>query len=150
MSALFVRDLSVTLGGTAATEDDEIVGVGDDMGSECFTAAADAPVLQEPVHVDVGEQRARDTALRRATRVALAPTHAPRSIRVPLFDRCLQPHLEEAQHFSVDHAPGHRLQKVRVRNRVEVFGEIGVDDLPDKVKGYLDNRVIVTADAPSK
>ena len=30
------------------------------------------------------------------------------------------------------------------------YDEIGVDDLPDKVKGYLDNRVIVTADAPSE
>ncbi|HEY1098488.1 MAG TPA: sigma-54 dependent transcriptional regulator [Myxococcota bacterium] len=30
------------------------------------------------------------------------------------------------------------------------YDEIGVDDLPDKIKGYVANRVIVTADAPSE
>ena len=30
------------------------------------------------------------------------------------------------------------------------YEEIGVDDLPDKVKGFVANRVIVTADAPSE
>lgn len=30
------------------------------------------------------------------------------------------------------------------------YEEIGVDDLPDKVKGYSDTRVIVTAEAPSE
>ena len=30
------------------------------------------------------------------------------------------------------------------------YDEIGVDDLPDKLKGYVANRVLVTADAPSE
>ena len=43
---------------TTAAEDDEVVGIGDDAGSECIATPAQTPVLQEPVHVDVGEQRA--------------------------------------------------------------------------------------------
>jgi len=44
---------------TTAAEDDEVVGIGDDAGLECLATSAQTPVLQEPVHVDVGEQRAR-------------------------------------------------------------------------------------------
>ena len=72
------------LGRTTAAEDDEVVGIGDDVGMERFAASGQTPVLQEPVHVDVGQQRARDAALRRAARVALAATHAPGSIRHPV------------------------------------------------------------------
>ena len=54
------------LGGTAATEDDEVVGIGDDMSTERIRRAALRQVLQEPVHVDVGEQWAATAALRRA------------------------------------------------------------------------------------
>ena len=38
-----------------AAEDDEVVGIGDDMGTERLVAPAQTPMLQEPVHIDVGE-----------------------------------------------------------------------------------------------
>jgi len=43
-----------------AAEDDKVVGVGDNMSTEGFATSASTPVLQEPVHVDVGKQWARD------------------------------------------------------------------------------------------
>ena len=99
------------------------------MGAERFAGAALTPVLQEPVHVDVGEQRARDAALRRAARVALAADHAPGSVGVTLLDRCLEPHLDEAQDVAIHDTPGHRLEEVRVRNRIEVARQVGVYDI---------------------
>src|SRR5262245_59878055 len=48
-----------SLGRTTAAEDDEVVGIGNDVGTECLPTTASTPVLQEPVHVDVGEQWAR-------------------------------------------------------------------------------------------
>src|SRR5262249_21305655 len=65
------------LGRISATEDDEVIGIRDDVRSERLPAPGQPPILQEPVHVDVGEQWARDAALRRAARVALATTDAP-------------------------------------------------------------------------
>ena len=97
------------LGRTTAAEDDEVVGIGDDMGTERFAASALTPMLQEPVHVDVGEQRARDAALRRAAPVALAANDPPLSVAIPLLDRRLEPHLDEAQDVAIHDAPGHRL-----------------------------------------
>src|SRR5712672_4571078 len=81
---------------TTAAEDDEVVGIGDDMGTECLAASGQTPVLQEPVHVDVGEQRAGDSTLRCATRIALAATHAPYPVAIPFLDRRPEPHLYEA------------------------------------------------------
>jgi hypothetical protein len=48
------------LGRTTAAEDDEVVGVRDDMSLEHFATSASTPVLQESIYVDVGEQRTRD------------------------------------------------------------------------------------------
>src|SRR5271166_1671342 len=56
----------------AAAEDDEVVGVRDDVSPERFAASGETPMLQEAVHVDVGEQGARDPALRRAALAGLA------------------------------------------------------------------------------
>jgi molybdate transport system substrate-binding protein len=71
----------------------------DDLSPECFAASSEPPVLQESVHVDVGEQRADNTALRGAALVALATTHAPFSIvAFPFLDRRLQPQLDQPQH----------------------------------------------------
>jgi hypothetical protein len=63
-------------------------------------------MLQEPVHVDVGQQWTCDAALRRPARVSLAATHAPGSVRVPFLDRRPQPHLDEAQDVSIHDTPG--------------------------------------------
>src|SRR5262249_57116298 len=75
------------LGRTTATEDDEVVGISNDMSLERVITSAQTPVLQETVHVDIGKQWARDAALRRATLVPLAATHAPSSIGIPFLDR---------------------------------------------------------------
>jgi hypothetical protein len=53
--------------------------------TERFPAPGQPPVLQEPIHVDVGEQWARDAALGRAARVALATTDAPGPVAIILF-----------------------------------------------------------------
>src|ERR1700752_3924596 len=86
-------------------------------------------MLQESVHVNVGKQRTCNRALGRAASASLATTHAPCSIFIPLFDWCLQPQLDEPQHIPVDDASGHRFEEVRVRNRVEVFRQIGVNNV---------------------
>src|SRR5512147_458218 len=54
-----------SLGRAASAQDREVVGVGDHMGTIGLAAAGVPPVLQEAVHVQVGEQRADDPALRR-------------------------------------------------------------------------------------
>src|SRR5512145_850193 len=104
------------LGRTTAAEDDEVVGIGDDMGTERLAASAATPVLEEPVHIDVGEQRARDTALRRAASVTLAATDPPLPVAIPLLDRRLEPHLDEGQNVPIDDAPGYTLHEIPVRN----------------------------------
>jgi hypothetical protein len=93
------------------------------VGTERFAAFGQPPILQEPVHVDVGEQRARDAALRRATRVALAATHAPCSVSIPFFDWRPQPQFDQPQHGTIRDATSHRFEKLVVRDRVE--GNIG-------------------------
>jgi hypothetical protein len=61
------------------------------MCVERLARSTQTPTLQEPVHVNDGEQRTDNSALlRRAAGVALAATHAPRSIAIPLFDRRFQ------------------------------------------------------------
>jgi hypothetical protein len=46
------------LGRMSAAEDDEVVGIGDDMGAERLAACGLAPMLEEAVHVQVGQHRA--------------------------------------------------------------------------------------------
>ena len=99
------------------------------MRTERCAAFGQPPILREPVHVDVGEQRARDAALRRAARVALAATHAPCSVSIPFLDRYLQPRLDQPQHGTSRDATSHRFEKLVVRNRIEVAGQVGVDHL---------------------
>src|SRR5258708_9589933 len=89
----------------SATEDDKVVGIRDDVCMERFPAPGQPPVLQEPIHVDVGEQWARDAALGRAARVALATTDAPGPVATILFlDRRLQPQLNQPGHVPVHDA----------------------------------------------
>src|SRR5262249_58849768 len=73
------------LGRISTTEDDKVVGIRDDVRSERLPAPGQPPILQEPVHVDVGEQWARDAALTRAARVAPATTAAPGPVPVTPF-----------------------------------------------------------------
>ena len=74
-----------------AAEDDEVVGIGDDVSPIGDAPFVRAPMLQEAVHVEVGEQRADHPALRRAAAAAFATRHAPRSVTFALLDRSLEP-----------------------------------------------------------
>src|SRR4051794_38010669 len=47
-----------SLGRVTAAEDDEVVGIGDDAGPKGDAPSARTPMLQEAVHVEVGQQRA--------------------------------------------------------------------------------------------
>ena len=87
--------------------------------------------------------------MRRAFPVALAPARAPFPRAIPLFDRRAQPHPRAltrsdpgAQHFRVDDPPGHALEELGVRNRVETLRQVGVHDigvaLPDQPVSRLD------------
>jgi hypothetical protein len=86
------------------------------MGTECRIAFAQPSVFQEPVHVNVGKERTDDTALRRATSVALTTMHAPGSILVPLFDRRLQLQFNQPQHLGIHNPTRHRFDEVIVRD----------------------------------
>jgi hypothetical protein len=105
-----------------AAEDDEVIGIRDDMSVERFAAARQTPIFQEPVHVDGGEQGACNSTLGRAALGSLAAAHAPGSVFIPFFDWRFQPHLDEAQHIAVYDTPGHRFEELGMRNRIEVLG----------------------------
>jgi len=79
-------------------------------------------VLQESVHVDVGEQRARDTALRRAALVPFAANDPPPPVTIPFLDRRFQPQLDQPKHCAVRDATSYRFEEVVMRNRIEVAG----------------------------
>src|SRR5688572_22346800 len=118
-----------SLGRVTAAKDNEVVGIDDDVSPIGRTPFARAPMPQETVHVEVGEQRADHAALRRAAAAAFATRHAPRSVTITLLDRCLEPQLDQLQHVPVDNAPRYRPHKVVVRDAVEVFRKIRIDDL---------------------
>src|SRR6202051_2011327 len=112
---------------STAAENNEFVSIGDDVSMERVAASGQTPMLQEPVHVDVGQQWTCDAALRLAPRVSVAAAHVPGSIRVPFLDRRPQPHLDEAQDVSIHDTPGYRLYQLGMRNRIEVLGQIGIN-----------------------
>src|SRR4051794_33110294 len=121
-----------------------VVRIGDDVRPEGFAACRQTPMLEEAVHVDDREQRARNPALRRAARAALATGHAPLPVTVPLLDRRFEPQLDQPQHMPVDDASGHRFKEVRVRDRVEVFRQVGIDHVgiaPADVPVHVLDRV---------
>ncbi len=59
------------------------------MRTERFAASGKTSMLQEPVHVDNGELRSDDTALRRAALATLAAAYAPFPVAIPFFSRCV-------------------------------------------------------------
>src|SRR6267143_285506 len=114
------------LGRTTATENHKIIGVVDNLGLEYLTPSGDPPVLQKTVHIQVGEQRTDDAALRRATTASL-PTTDPRfAVFIPLRNRNLQPHLDQTQHVPINYPPSHTLQQFGVWNGIKVLRQIGV------------------------
>src|SRR4029077_19441349 len=89
----------------SAAENDEVVSIRDDVCTERFPTSGQPAALQEPVHVDVGKHRARDPALRRAARVALATSDAPGPVAIiPFLDWRFQPQLDQPQHVPVHDA----------------------------------------------
>ena len=56
-------------------------------------------------------------ALGRAAFACLAAAHAPGSVLILFLDRCLQPHLDEAQHIAVHDTSGDRFKELGVRDR---------------------------------
>src|SRR6516225_240561 len=83
-------------------------------------------MFEEPVHVDVGKQWARDAALWRAASVALASTHAPFPVSIPFLDRRFQPQLDQPQHCAIRDPASYRLHQLAVRNQVKVLGQVSV------------------------
>ena len=105
------------LGRTSATEDDEVVSIRDDVRTKRFPARGQPPILQEPIHVDVGKQWARDAALRRAAHIALATTDASGPVAIiPIFDWRFQPQLDQPQRMPVHNPTSYTLHKIGVRN----------------------------------
>jgi hypothetical protein len=66
-------------------------------------------MFQEPVHIQIGKDGAYDPTLRSAASAALPTCYAPRSIPIPFFDRCLEPHFDEAQNLPIYDTPGNGL-----------------------------------------
>src|SRR5258708_35111450 len=60
------------LGRATATENHEIIRVGDHLGSEDLTPPGDPPVLQKTVHVQVGEHGTETAALWGSTSASLS------------------------------------------------------------------------------
>ena len=81
------------------------------------------------MHVHVGQQGRKRAALRRAPPMSTAscPGHATRS--VPFLNRHVEPETEQMQQCPIANPPRNRLQQVRLRNRVEIPGQVRVDDL---------------------
>ena len=93
-----------------AAENDEVVRVVDDVRVPGLVPARPTPVFQEAVHVEVGDQRTDDAALRYAQFVGPSSLHPLLTILPGRFDRCAEPLLEQPQHVGIDNAARHRLQ----------------------------------------
>ncbi len=81
------------------------------------------------MHIDVRQQWRRHPALRCSSRGLLSPTHPSMPPLVGLFDRRLQPHLDQMQHLPITDPPCHARDQRRVRNRIEIFRHISVHDV---------------------
>src|SRR5579875_3367229 len=136
------------LGRMAASEDHEIVRVVDNFRLKSFSPSGDSPVLQEPIHVEVGEQGAGNPALRSSTAALSTSRHSPIPFLIPLLDRSFQPPLDQTQHVPIDDSLRHRMHQWAVGNGIEVFGQIRVDHIgvafAEKFVHFLD-RVLGAA-----
>src|SRR4030095_12722057 len=112
-----------------ATEDDKVVCVGDETRTVRLVLSALSSRPEEPMSVDVRQQRTQHSALRSPTRAALATRHAPAAVLIPFLDGRFQPHLDKVQHCAVDGQPGDTLQQLLVWDGVEIFRQVRVDYL---------------------
>ena len=113
----------------SAREDDEVIGIVDDLGTQPVTLPAQPPVLQKAVHVEQGEQWREGAPLGNTAPALLAPAHTPLTIPAGFLDRRPEPEFDQAQHVPVDDPPQYRLQQVTVGDRVEGLGQISVDNI---------------------
>ena len=111
----------------SATEDDKVIGIVHHLGAEPCALPGDPPVLQKAVHVERGEQRRNNPALRGSPCAPPAARHAPLAIPVGLLDRCLEPQFDQAQDVAIDDPARSRLHQFRMGNRIEVLGQIRVN-----------------------
>ena len=110
----------------SATEDDKVIGIVHHLGAEPCALPGDPPVLQKAVHVERGEQRRNNPALRGSPCAPPAARHAPLAIPAGLLDRCLEPQFDQAQDVAIDDPAHNRLHQFRMGNRIEVLGQIRV------------------------
>jgi hypothetical protein len=68
-------------------QNDKVIRIGDDFRRECFRAPCQPPVLQEPVHVQVAEQRADHPALRGAALVRFSTRNGCLAVRALFLNR---------------------------------------------------------------
>jgi site-specific DNA recombinase len=95
----------------------------DDTGSSSPSAGAERTPASGSYLLRTGSN---NTALRSTAGAAFPAAHASLAIFIPLFDGCLQPHLDEAQDIPIDDASCNRLHQRTMRDRIEVFGQISV------------------------
>ena len=101
-----LRPLSCLLCFSAA-EDHEGVRIIDDVRPILLALPLSAPVLQKPVHIQVGQQRTGHPTLGCA--LALTARHFPVSFLIPLFHRRFQPYLQQMQHPAIGDPPRYTL-----------------------------------------
>src|SRR5687768_9474655 len=110
-----------------AAQDHQVVSVIDDVCPILLSLSLLMPSSQEPMHVDVGQQRTDDSPLRRPHLAPLASRHASISPLVTLLHRYFQPSPDELQHLLVHDSLFYLLHQLMVRNRIKVLRQISVD-----------------------
>src|SRR6266581_6904895 len=105
----------------ATAADHQVIGVVNDVCSKTLLVSELLPSQHESTHVHVAEQRAdRSSLWGSPSLIPIARTPMLIPFLVSLFNRNFQPHLDQMQHCSVDDPSSHRLEKVGMRNAIEV------------------------------
>ncbi len=110
------------------------------------------PPQHKTPEVHVAEERRNRGALRRSPMIVpipSRPTHPPTP--VGFFHRGFEPRLEQCQDVTVADATGHRFQKLRVRDTIEIPAQVRIHHL--RVPGIhqrmdVANRVLGTSTRP--
>src|ERR1035438_6137191 len=110
------------LGLAGPTRDDKIIGVAYHAG--LTHALVLYPVVQR-AEIDIGQQRRDNPTLRRAAAVG---HHSPGAVFVFLNDWRTQPTLDEPEDAPVADSLGYHFHQLPMGNRIEVFGEVCIDD----------------------
>jgi hypothetical protein len=101
------------------------------------------------MQVNVGQQWRDDSSLRRTARVRPGPS----SVGF-LDDRCAQPGFDEFEDHPVAHAPGHPFHQFTMRDRIEVFRQVGINHLglahPQRFSDLLDGLVGIASGPKAK